>query len=79
MKRLTVPLILAAFTLLLTLGFASPSHAWVGPNAFVCDSYSGQIAADTTWSPTECPSGYIITGNVLVQQGITLSILPGTT
>ena len=79
MKRLTVPLILAAFALLLTLGFAPSSHAWVGTNAFVCDSYSGQIAADTTWSPTECPSGYIITGNVLVQQGITLSILPGTT
>ncbi len=79
MKRLTVPLILAAFALLLTLGFAPSSHAWVGPNAFVCDSYSGQIAADTTWSPATCPSGYIITGNVLVQQGITLSILPGTT
>jgi hypothetical protein len=38
---------------------------------------SGAIAADTTWSPAAGP--YTVTGNVTVNAGATLTILPGTT
>jgi PKD repeat protein len=37
----------------------------------------GMMVADTTWTP-EC-SPYIISGNLLVPDGITLTVLPGTT
>jgi hypothetical protein len=38
---------------------------------------SGIISQDTTWTPSSSP--YTLTGNTLVQQGVTLTIQPGVT
>ncbi|MBP1466169.1 right-handed parallel beta-helix repeat-containing protein [Candidatus Chloroploca sp. M-50] len=76
MKRITL---LALLTLLVSLVAAVvPVRAQGEVAAFICKSYSGQLTGDTTWSPAECPDGYVISGNVLVPHGITLTILPGT-
>jgi parallel beta-helix repeat protein len=74
MKRSLFYLLTALFVSLLPSFVA----AEVKPAAFVCESYSGALTANTSWSPTECPDGYRITGNVLVGNGVTLTILPGT-
>ena len=44
---------------------------------FAQTNVSGAISSDTTWSLSNSP--YIITGNVLVTSGITLTIEPGVT
>ncbi|MBC8422427.1 MAG: right-handed parallel beta-helix repeat-containing protein, partial [Chloroflexi bacterium] len=39
---------------------------------------SGLIGSDTTWGPGYCDP-YIVTGSIIVQSGVTLTIEPGTT
>jgi len=41
-------------------------------------SVTGFIASDTTWSPATCDP-YTVTGSIIVQSGVTLTIEPGTT
>ena len=43
----------------------------------VC-TVTGFIASDTTWSPAACDP-YTVTGSIIVQSGVTLTIEPGTT
>ena len=38
----------------------------------------GALIADTTWSPSACAT-YTATGNVIINEGVTLTIAPGTT
>lgn len=38
---------------------------------------TGLIGVDTTWSPTSCDY-YVVTGNLIVQQDVTLTLEPGT-
>jgi parallel beta-helix repeat protein len=51
-------------------------HFHLGPSA-PCE-VAGLIGTNTTWSPGTCDP-YIVTGNVSVQSGATLTIQPGTT
>ncbi|MFB3889046.1 MAG: right-handed parallel beta-helix repeat-containing protein [Candidatus Bathyarchaeia archaeon] len=65
----------AFFTAVLAGGFA------FGGESFVVAQYgtnvSGIIGVDTTWTETNSP--YTLTGNILVSNGITLTIEPGVT
>jgi parallel beta-helix repeat protein len=77
--------LLPALCLILFLaGISSPVRADPAPEAPPPDvadalcNVSGIIAADTTWSPDICDP-YIVTGNVSVSSGVTLTIQPGTT
>jgi hypothetical protein len=59
MKR---PIMVLAVLALLAVVVA-PAYAQIKPLAFDCNNYSGPtISANTTWSPAECPGGYIVTG-----------------
>jgi len=55
------------FTLILLLAMSS--------NGAADTSVSGIIDSDTTWTLANSP--YIVTGNVLVNEGVTLTIEPG--
>ncbi|MBI3960817.1 MAG: hypothetical protein HY328_18555, partial [Chloroflexi bacterium] len=48
------------------------------PRAAAACNVSGFITANTTWGPELCDP-YIVTGSVIVQAGVTLTIEPGTT
>lgn len=80
-KRLI--LILAAFGwagLMLSVGRAMvlagpPASLMLGAPCTV----SGFVVSDTTWSAAGCDPYIITGGNVAVQSGVTLTILPGTT
>ncbi|MFV9506276.1 MAG: carboxypeptidase regulatory-like domain-containing protein [Oscillochloridaceae bacterium umkhey_bin13] len=78
MRRQYVQLFALILSIVIVVSSAPPIMAQIGPQAFICESYSGQLTGDTTWSSEECPAGYQITGNVLVPKGITLTIRPGT-
>jgi PKD repeat protein len=49
--------------------------AFSGANVFSQTNVSGNISSDTTWKKVNSP--YIVTGNVLVDSGVTLTIQPG--
>jgi len=49
----------------------------VSSPAFADTNVSGVISSDTTWTAASSP--YVITGNILVNSGITLTIEPGVT
>jgi parallel beta-helix repeat protein len=59
------------FFSIISVNLTQPSKADTGT------SFSGVISSDTTW--TEANSPYKITGNVLVNNGVTLTIEPGVT
>jgi hypothetical protein len=67
MKRARASWLFAAVLAAILCGF-NPAHA--------TDVY-GQIAANTTWLATNSP--YIVTGSILVNTGVTLTIEPGVT
>ncbi|MFV9506458.1 MAG: right-handed parallel beta-helix repeat-containing protein [Oscillochloridaceae bacterium umkhey_bin13] len=46
------------------------------PRPAMC-GVSGLISSDTTWRPDQCDP-YVVTGNIRINQGATLTILPGT-
>ena len=66
---------------LLTYGTVDVSYSgntidWSGQGGI---AVSGTITQDTTWSPSQSlGQPYVITGNVTVNAGVTLSIEPGT-
>ena len=53
---------------------------WLNQSAASMSScgVSGLIVTDTIWSPSECDP-YVVTGNLSVQSGVTLTIQAGTT
>ena len=59
---------LAGLFAALVLGVATPAAA---------TDVFGSISVDTTWDITSEP--YVMTGNVVVQSGVTLTIAPGVT
>jgi parallel beta-helix repeat protein len=72
MKNLRFVFIFSLF--MFAVGLLFP---WQDVYAGPCE-VSGFISSNTTWSPATC-NPYIVTGNIIVQNGVTLTILPGTT
>jgi parallel beta-helix repeat protein len=66
----------ACFILALTLLLLSRKSPAVA-HAASCNVL-GFIGSNTTWSPASCDP-YIVTGSIIVQAGVTLTIEPGTT
>ena len=60
MKRSFIPVILVMLALAFNAASISASNAKIETAAFLCDSYSGQMTADPSWNPTDCPTGYTI-------------------
>lgn len=72
-KMLSLRVIFLVLCLLLPLGRAVPTATAQGPGTEV----SGLINSDTTWALSSSP--YVVTGNVLVISGVTLTIEAGVT
>jgi hypothetical protein len=53
-----------------------PGVGGVQPVQAAACNVSGAITVDTTWNPSVCDP-YIATGNIVVVQGVTLTITPG--
>lgn len=77
-KTFTFAVLFTAFVLaLLSQTIPSLAQSSESPILAPCN-VSGLIGIDTVWSPTSCDY-YVVTGNIIVQSGVTLSIMPGTT
>lgn len=74
-KGLNGKLVVLALALTLLASFLLPTLNTLPVNAST--TVSGQITSDTVW--TKASSPYIVTGNILVFQGVTLTIEPGVT
>ncbi|MBI4769423.1 MAG: right-handed parallel beta-helix repeat-containing protein [Chloroflexi bacterium] len=76
-RFLRASLALSLIWLLAVSGLSPAVGATATPAALPCN-VAGAIAADATWGPLLCDP-YIVTANVTVLGGVTLTILPGTT
>lgn len=61
-------------------GSTSPS-SFVAPSTHIDPScqMEGTVVTPTVLSPTDCPAGYLFTGDVLVTATVSLTVDPGTT
>lgn len=71
MKKQLKPLLLLALTILSTLAIAN-KLSFISASATYVE---GHISKDTTWTLTDSP--YVVTKDLIVDPGVTLTIMPG--
>ncbi len=65
------------YSIVVSVSDGNGGTATQGFTISVVTNVSGIVAANTTWKLTNCP--YVVTGNILVNSGVTLTIEPGCT